>query len=117
MRSTAALGARPFTRVELVVGRLQIAFAGAFPFVGVGQALAFSPADFGGLACLHPDDRVGARDVGKLELVDADCGVFRLLRGGVVERREILAAADLFETGILVVHVLAAPASPGILQA
>ena len=80
------------------------AFAGALPFMGVAIAFAHGPADLRGLARFHPDHGIRAGNIRKFELIDADLRVFRPLRRRIIERRQILAPADLLKPGILVVN-------------
>ena len=69
----------------------------------IAQTLAFHLANLRGLTRFNPDDRVGGGNIGELELIDTDLGVFRLLRGRVVKRRHVLASANLLEPGIRVI--------------
>ena len=92
--------------IESVIGRLQTPRARALPFMGVAKTLALRFANLRRFAGLDPHDRIRARNVRKLELIDADFGLLRRPRLRVIQRRQVLAAADPFELRILVAHPL-----------
>ena len=101
VRAHAALG-----QIEAVIGRLQAAGAGTLPFMSIADALADRFAEQRRFAGAHPDDRVGAGDVRKLELIDAGLRVLGPLGGRIVEGRHVLGAADLLESRVGVAYRL-----------
>jgi len=70
--------------------------------MGIAETFAHGPADLRRFAGAHPDHRVGAGDVGKLELIDAGAGLLGLFLLRVVERRHVFGPADFFKVPILI---------------
>lgn len=88
--------------IEPVVGGKEGAGARPLPFVGIAEPLAHGFADERRLPRPYPDHRVGARDIGELELIYARLGLFGLLHGRIVEGCHVLGPADGLEPGVFV---------------
>jgi hypothetical protein len=73
-----------FGQVEAVIRRFESAGTGSFPFVSVTEALAHGLAYFGSFPRAHPDNRVDARDIRELELIDTGLGIFCFFGGWIV---------------------------------
>ena len=96
------IGRNAFRKVEAVIGRLKGARTGSFPFMGVADALAHGPADESGFAGAHPDNRVGAGDIGKLELIDTGPGILGRFGGRIIKRRHVLCPANSLKFAIFI---------------
>jgi len=77
------IGRNALTQVETIIGWFESASAGSFPFMGIAETLAHGPAYFGSLTGAHPDDRVYARNIRKLELIYTGFCVLGFLGGGL----------------------------------
>ena len=99
------VGSHASGQVKTVIRRFEGAGAGPLPLMSITEALADGPANFHGLPSPHPDHRIGAGDVGELELVDTDPGLPRLLTGRIIQGGHILAPANLGEGDIFVIYV------------
>ena len=70
--------------------------------MGIAETLAHGPAYFGSFTGAHPDDRVCARDIRELELINTGFCIFGFFGGGVIEWRHVFGPTNLFKFMILV---------------
>ncbi len=92
----------PSGQVKTVVRGGEATLTGSLPFVSITETLAHGSADFGGFTSAHPNHRVCARYVWKLELIDAGFGVFGAFSGWVVEWSHVLGATNLLKFQIVI---------------
>ncbi len=78
------VGRDAFSQIEAVIRRFKSPGTGSFPFMGVAETLSHGPAYFGSFPRAHPDDRVDARDIRELELIDTGLGLFCFLGDRIV---------------------------------
>jgi hypothetical protein len=70
--------------------------------VSITESLSHGATDLGRFLRTDPDDRVGAGDVRKLELIDAALRILGPFGGGVIKGRHVFGSTDLLKFAVFV---------------
>jgi len=70
--------------------------------MGIAETLSHCLTDFRCFAGPHPDYRVGAGNIGELELINAVTGIFGFLKIGIVKGSHVFSFTDFFKGRVFI---------------